>query len=103
MYHLSVSCDQKKKANKQKVKSAARKESLKDVKAEAGRQAVADALLHLLNTTLKATAVSCKLLPGAVPLLVAAGVELFHLLHERHLHPNTQRQGFNVCLILGQA
>lgn len=63
---------------------------MKDVKAEAGRQAVADALLHLLNSPLEATAVSGVFFPRAAPLLVAAGVELLHLLYERHLHTHIQ-------------
>lgn len=63
---------------------------MKDVKAEAGRQTVTDAFLHLLNTTLEATAVTGVFFPRAAPLLVTAGVELLHLLYERHLHRNTQ-------------
>lgn len=72
--------------------------SLKDVKAETGRQAVTDTLLHFLNTTLEATAVSGVFFPRAAPLLVTAGVEFLHLLYERYLCQTVTR--LKICVIL---
>lgn len=81
--------------NKQGFWLASTVESLKNVQAESWRKAIADSLFNFLNTALKTTAVPGDFLPGAMAVLIAAGIELLDLFHKCHLCKTETKKRYN--------